>query len=145
MKLKQTVKSEIPITDLTPMLNVMMGLLAFFVMVTLSLSAQQSLNLQLPEEIKATEDAENLEEPLAKGGPMVVQLSQDGKIQLEKIELDTERLKAQIKSFLASNPKDPIFLVPNHKQEYEKVAQVLGTMREVGGDRVSLVIDDLDP
>lgn len=146
MKFRQTVNSEIPSADLIPMLNVMMGILAFFVIVALSLSAQQSLTLQLPEEIDSTEEAgeaETLEEPLTKGGPMVVQLFKDGKLKLEETDLDKQRLQAQIKSFLATNDKDPIFLVPNRKQKYEKVLQTLGIMKEVGGDRVSLVIDDI--
>jgi biopolymer transport protein ExbD len=47
MRFKQEQSSKLPQVDLIPMLNVMMGILAFFVMITMSLGSEQLIEVQL--------------------------------------------------------------------------------------------------
>ncbi len=126
------------------MLNVMLGLMAYFIIVTMTLSTQSAFNLQLPEEVKK-DDVENVDtDLLTKDGPMVIELSKEGQFIVEEARLDEKTLIAQLKYFLERNKKDPVFFKPDKQQEYEKVLQTLATIRKVGGDRISLVIDDVE-
>lgn len=129
--------------DLIPMLNVMLGLMAYFIIVTMTMSTQAAFNLQLPEEVKK-DDIEKIDTTLlSKQGPMVIELSKEGQFIVEQAKLDQKTLISQLKLFMEQNKKDPIFFKPHPQQGYEKVLQTLATIRQVGGDRISLVIDDV--
>ena len=147
MKFRNRVNPDIPETDLIPMLNVMLGLMAYFIIVTMTLSSQSAFNLQLPEEVKKDEVEDVDTRQLPNEGPLVIELEEDGRFLVERAHLDEETLIEQLELFLERNEKDPIFLKPNRKQNYEKVLQTLGMVKAVGGDRVSLIIDDvkIDP
>lgn len=144
MNFRNKTHSEIPQTDLIPMLNVMLGMMAYFIIVTMTMSSQSSFNLLLPDEVKEG-DVENIEaeQLLANDGPLVVELAKDGRFVIEKAKLDDSKFIAQLKIFLERNQTDPVFLKPDKEQGYEKVLQTLAMMRKIGGDRISLVIDDV--
>lgn len=144
MNFRQKQQAEIPETDLIPMLNVMLGLMAYFIIMTMTLSSQASFDLALPAEVKDSEvDNINLEN-LPNEGPLMIELNAEGKFQVDAAKLDEETLISQLKQFLARNPKDPVFLKSDEKQSYEKVLKTLAMMRQIGGDRVSLVIDEIE-
>lgn len=143
MNFRNRTQSEIPLTDMIPMLNVMLGLMAYFIIVTMTMASQSSLNLKLPDEVNEN-DVENVETTLlVNQGPMVVELALDGRFVIEKAQLNDQQLIEQIKLFLAQNKTDPIFLKPDNQQGYEKVLQTLALMRKIGGDRISIVIDEV--
>jgi biopolymer transport protein ExbD len=143
MNFRNRTQSEIPLTDMIPMLNVMLGLMAYFIIVTMTMAAQSSFNLKLPDEVNEN-DIENVETTLlVNQGPMVVELAPDGRFVIEKAQLNDQQLIEQIKLFLEQNKTDPIFLKPDKQQGYEKVLQTLALMRKIGGDRISIVIDEV--
>ena len=144
MNFRNKSKTEIPETDLIPMLNVMLGMMAYFIIVTMTMSSQSAFNLVLPDEVKESEVDDVDIELLADKGPMIVELNPEGQFVVEEAKLDKAKLTSQLKRFVAYNQTDPIFLKPDNKQGYEKVLQTLAMMRKIGGDRVSLVIDEAE-
>lgn len=138
MRFKQQQASGIPEINLIPMLNVMMGILAFFVMITMTLSKQKSLEVQLPQ------DVANQNQPLTLAdleNQFVIDLDAQGQASQEKQPLSSEQLQAEVRQYLGSNPKGTVFVKPDPKLAYEAMMQKLNTMREIGGDRISLVIE----
>lgn len=117
------------------MLNVIMGVLAFFVMTSMLLTTQEGVNVQLPN----TENSQT--QPPEKPTPLIVQLKPQGQLIIGNQSVSQEQLFEQIQIYLSQNPQGAVFLQADSQLPYEQVIQVLAQMRDVGGDRVSLAID----
>jgi len=132
MRFKHQQRSVIPTIDLTPMLNVMMATLAFFVLVSMTLTNEQGVNIQLP----AQDNTISLEN----APPLLVEFKEK-QILLAQQQVTKQQLLQQMRVYLQQNPQSSVLLQPDSKLPYELVVQLLGEMRDVGGDRVSLAID----
>jgi biopolymer transport protein ExbD len=135
MRFKQQQQSKLPQVDLIPMLNVMMGILAFFVMITMTLGSEQLIDVQLPPE--QTED----EPPPLPDDPFIVAMVGANQVELNGQPIEVEALKAQMVAYLSQDPDNVVFILPDYDLPYEQVMQFLGAMRAVGGDQVSLAIE----
>ena len=135
MRFKQQ-SPKLPQVDLIPMLNVMMGILAFFVMITMTLGSEKLIDVQLP-----AEQQDDSPPPLP-ADPFIVQLVGENQVQLNDQPVEIEALKGQMEAYLSRNSDNIVFLLPNQDLPYEQVMQFLGEMRLVGGDRVSLAIEE---
>ena len=124
-------RNTLPTIDLIPMLNVMMSVLAFFVLVsTLLATAPEGLDVVLPSE----------EEANAVGTSMLVTLNAENQILIENQPVG-EELMPQIQAYLSANAEGVVILVAEPEVTYERVIQLLAQMREVGGDRVFLGLE----
>lgn len=135
----QNKSSEMPNVDLIPMLNVMMAVLAFFVLVSMTMAtSNQGVDVQLTnEESEVNQPEDNSEIPEL----MVVELSQKGEIKVEEELISSqEQLFVQMETYLAENEEGLVLLNAEPETNYEQVMQFLAQMRGVGGDRVSLAI-----
>jgi biopolymer transport protein ExbD len=136
MRFSKTQSSKLPQIDLIPMLNVMMGILAFFVMITMSLGSEKLIDVQLP-----AEQQDSTPPPLP-ADPFIVQLVGENQVQLNGQPVEVDALKDQMTAYLSRNPENIVFLLPDQDLPYEQVMQFLGDMRSVGGSRVSLAIEE---
>jgi biopolymer transport protein ExbD len=118
------------------MLTVMMGILAFFVVVTLTLGSEKLIDVQLP-----AEQPDNTPTPLP-ADPFIVELVGENQVQLNGQPIEIDALKGQMEAYLSRNPENIVFLLPDQDLPYEQVMQFLGEMRSVGGSRVSLAIEE---
>ena len=127
--------SQIPEVNLVPMLDVLMVVLTFFIIVSMTLTTQQGVEVQLPGK----------DQPPSPGAPLpkvaIIKLDPQGQVQFDDKPTDTAALTAQVKAFLAENPKGNVVLQPSEKLPYEKVVTLLGELKQSGGDRVSLAIE----
>lgn len=139
MRFKHQQDAKLPQVDLIPMLNVMMGILAFFVMITMTLGSEQFIEVQLPAE--RPEDAPPSTLPT---DPFIVELVGENDITLNGDPVDPDGLRAEMQAYLDQDPGHVVFILPGQDLPYEVVMQFLGTMRDIGGDRVSLAIDATD-
>jgi biopolymer transport protein ExbD len=121
--------------NLVPMMDVLMTILTFFIIISMTLTGQQSITVSLPsakpDKMTDTKDPD----------PMVVGLNTQGQILVQDKPITDFQLSQQISDYLGKNPKGAVLLKADKKVSYEQVAKVLGTMRDVGGDRVSLAIE----
>ena len=124
-----------PQVDLIPMLTVMMGVLAFFVVITTTLSQETLVEIQLPGEQQADTPT------VFPADPFIVELVGNREILLNGQPIDLATLTPQMEAYLSRNPDDMVFLLPNPDLPYEQVMQFLGEMRRIGGNRVSLAIE----
>ena len=122
--------------NLTPMLDVMMTILTFFIIVTMTLKSNQGVETSLPS--NQSSPVEEKEKPPE---PLIVILNRQGKILINEQELDKGQLVLQMQAYLRENPKGGVILAADVKQPYDQVIQILGDMREIGGDRVSLALE----
>ena len=136
MRFRQTEDSGIPPIDLIPMLTVMMGVLAFFVVISVSLGSEELIQVNLPPE--QTEDVPAGDAP----EPFIAEIDATGQHLLNGVPVTADQLAAEVRAYLSRNAESTVYLVPSRELPYEQVMQFLGEMRAVGGDRVSLALED---
>jgi biopolymer transport protein ExbD len=142
MRFRQnTQDTSIPTIDLIPMLTVMMGVLAFFVVVSASLGSEQLVPVDLSSE-QSSDTAGAAEAPKE---PFIVQMDASGQPLLNSEPISRELLIARVQAYLTQNQDSTVYLVPSPALPYEQVMQFLGDMRSVGGDRVSLALPEIPP
>lgn len=137
MRFRQREDTGIPEIDLIPMLTVMMGVLAFFVVISVSLGSEQQIEVDLPPERRESPPPAD-----ALSDPFIVEIDATGQRLLNGSPLPPEQLAQQIRAYLARNPERTVYLVPSKDLPYEQVMQFLGEMRAIGGDRISLALED---
>lgn len=115
--------------DLTPMLDVVMIMLIFFIVagsfvreVVLDVERKQTSNVQNDE------PAENI----------TVQVSATDEIWIKSRRIDTRAVRANISRLRAENPKASLIIKAHNKSTVAVVASVLDSSREAGIYRVSL-------
>ncbi len=138
MRLKSQHKgSQMPELNLVPMMDVLMTILIFFIILSMTFtSGQKSVNVALPSADTGTSQEKNPD-------PLVVGLNDKEEILLaDNKAITKEQLAEEMKTYLESNTKGAVILKADKNLPYEKVVQVLGQMRDIGGDSVSLAIED---
>jgi biopolymer transport protein ExbD len=126
--------TSMPEVNLVPMMDVIMTILTFFIIVSMTLTNFQSVDVALP----TAQSGVNRERPVE---PMIVGLNQQQQILLQGSPATREQLAQAIQTYLAQNPKGSVVLKADQRLPYQQVIQILATLKEVGGDRVSLAIE----
>ncbi|HEY9652582.1 MAG TPA: biopolymer transporter ExbD [Coleofasciculaceae cyanobacterium] len=128
--------SQMPEINLVPMMDVILTILTFFIVVSMTLTTQQgAVDLTLPSTDSGTSQ-QNTPDPL------VISLNQKGQLFLGSQTVSETQLAQPIQAYLQKNPQGAVILKADKNLPYEKVVKLLGTMRDIGGDRVSLAIDN---
>lgn len=131
-------QSEIPEVNLIPMLDVLMVVLTFFIIISMTLSGSPVLNVKLPLlGSKGGPEAEKPQEPKK----LTIALDNRGLILLDSKPINTEQMANAMVEFLNANPDGVVVLKADSKLTYDNVARLLEVMRDIGGDRVSLAVD----
>ncbi|PPT06028.1 Biopolymer transport protein ExbD/TolR [Geitlerinema sp. FC II] len=126
--------SSMPDIDLTPMLNLIMVVLAFFVLVSMTLTGEPDVvDVKLPGDERANRDRDN-------SLPLKVKIDEYGGLTADDLAIDRDKLLRQIPAYLANNPESAVYLIPHPDLPYEDVIRLLSQMRDVGGNRVALAI-----
>ncbi len=123
--------------NLVPMMDVIMTILTFFIIVSMTLTeGSGKMDISLPSaKVSNTPNEEKLPDPL------IIGLNKEGQLLIGEQQQTPEQMSAQIKSYLQKNPQGAVILKADKKISYEDVIKVLVTMRDVGGEQVSLAID----
>lgn len=132
----QQKSSQMPEVNLVPMMDVIMTILTFFIIVSMTLTNKQNaVNVTLPS------TGSGLSEQKAPD-PLVVTIDPQGQLFLGKDVITEAQLVQPMQAYLQKSPQGAVVLNADRKLPYEKVVQVLGKMRDIGGDRVSLAINN---
>ena len=136
-RLRHTSESEV---NLLPMMDVLLCLLAFFVLVSIHLKpAQPTLKIQLPRII---------DRPIAGSSaldnqPLVLQLTATGQLQAAETPLRKDDLEPRLQQYFQSYPNGTVLLIADRSLTYEAIATHLSRIQKVGGDRVALAVNSL--
>jgi biopolymer transport protein ExbD len=126
--------------NLIPMMNVMMAILTFFVAITIVLTAEKGVDVALTggkNQPPAT--PEQLPDPL------IVELNPQGLMLLNGQAIGQDLLEPTMRSYLDKNPKGAVLLKADQGLPYEQVVDLLSRMRDIGGSRVSLALEESAP
>jgi biopolymer transport protein ExbD len=128
--------SQLPEVNLVPMMDVLMTVLTFFVIISMTMTGQMVLNVALPE----TEDAAPLDANNS-ADYFVVGLNREGEILIRNEVVTVQELGDRLREFRAQNPDAPAILKADRDLAYDQVAAVLQTLRDGGGDNVLLGVE----
>ncbi|MBW4520794.1 MAG: biopolymer transporter ExbD [Scytolyngbya sp. HA4215-MV1] len=122
-----------PDVNLVPMMDVIMTILTFFIIVSMTLSNQKALNVPLP---RTDQGGTEIKQP----DPLIVGLNVQGQILLDGKPATDSDLAQKMQAYLTRNVNGAVILKADRKVPYEQVAKLLSTMQALGGERVSLAI-----
>ncbi|MBE9012120.1 biopolymer transporter ExbD [Pseudanabaenaceae cyanobacterium LEGE 13415] len=126
--------SQMPEINLVPMMDVIMTILTFFIIVSMTLTNFQSVDATLP----SSEKGVNKETPV---DPFVIGVTKTGQVEINQGVVTETQMGEQVVSYFQKNPKGAVILKADKSLPYERVVKTLGVLRDVGGDRVSLAIE----
>ncbi|MFZ4641346.1 MAG: ExbD/TolR family protein [Nodosilinea sp.] len=133
-KTYQNSSTQVSEINLVPMMDVLMTILTFFIIVSMTLSGQQrSLNVNLPS-------TQGPGSPVDAPDPLVVSLSVTGQMGVNSDIVNEAQLANAISTYVGKNPQGQVLLKADRQVSYEQLAQLLSKMQAVGGDRISLAI-----
>lgn len=132
-------QSGIPELNLVPMLDVLMTVLTFFIIVSMTLNGQQLLKVRLPG---AGTGVDESGQPVTtiKTKALIIGLNENNELLLDNHVSDLGELSQRMRKFLAENPEGIVILKADRELPYEQVAKTLLDLRNIGGERVSLAV-----
>ena len=123
-----SVKSEV---NLTPLIDVMMSLLAIF-MITAPLLTT-GIPLDLPKG-----DGKSVDSPEK---TLDISVDKNGKIYVANQEIKLEKLTDKVTALVAENPKIQMMISGDSKADYGRVIEVMALLRTAGFTQVGLKTD----
>ncbi|MEL6137731.1 MAG: biopolymer transporter ExbD [Cyanobacteria bacterium J06628_6] len=130
------VKSKIPEVNLVPMMDVLMTVLVFFVIISMSLSGIKIFGVSLPQSVSGAD-----EEVIDRAEPLVLGLRPDGTVLMENVAVNDDELAEAIATYFGENPEGFLTLQADRELPYSDVSRMLVKLRRIGGKRVSLAVD----
>lgn len=125
---RNNIKSEV---NLTPLIDVMMSLLAIF-MITAPLLTS-GIPLDLPKG-----DGKTMDSPEK---TLDISVDKSGKIYVANQEVKLESLTKKITALVAENPKIQMMISGDRKADYGRVIEVMALLRAAGFNQVGLKTD----
>lgn len=113
--------------DLTPMLDVVFIMLIFFI-VTATFIKEPGVEVERPD--ATTSDYKN--------SKILIAISNDNEIWIDKNEIDEALVKDQIELLIAENPKSPVVIQADGKANIKTLNLVAQKAREVGVADISI-------
>ena len=113
--------------DLTPMLDVVFIMLIFFI-VTATFIKEPGVEVERPD--ATTADYKNAK--------ILIAVSNENKIWIDKNEIDESLVKHQIELLIAENPKSPVVIQADGKANIKTLNIVAQKAREVGVTDISI-------
>ena len=127
---------QMPEVNLVPMMDVLMTVLTFFIVISMTFNAQRLAGISLPKTKGEGTQSQETKEAVQ----LVVGLDPQGKIRMGDRQLTQEDLADRIVKFLTQHPDGQVILKADRGLNFKNVQDLLKTMRDIGGDRVSLSI-----
>lgn len=139
MRSRRSASSQIPEVNLVPMMDVLMTVLTFFVIISMTLTGRQLIGIDIPDGIQGTD--EETKEPAMEEESLIIGLDSDGEILFEEELITFQELTRRIRTYFANNPEGKLILKADKDLPYNEVAAFLTDLRDIGGNRVSLAVE----
>jgi biopolymer transport protein ExbD len=136
MKLRaQRQGSQMPELNLVPLMDVIMTILIFFIIVSMTLTNFQSVDVTLPGR------GGPVANPVVPTDPLVIGLNLQGQILVQNAVVSPAQLEQAVTQYLSEKPKGVVVLKADRRVPYDGVVTLLSALQRLGGDRVSLAVE----
>jgi len=133
MRFNKQQTSSTPEVNLIPLLDVLMSVLTFFIIASMSLTSQKLAGISLPGAGAGFNEQQTPEQ-------LIVGLDKQGKLLIKGETVTSAEMAKEMSSFLDKNPQGAVILKADKELPYQEVVKVLKEMGKLGGSRVSLSI-----
>lgn len=135
MKFRARKRSKkMPTVNLVPMMTAMLAILAFFVVLSTSLTTSERTTVQLPTAGTGPHS------PSTTTPPLSILIDRNGQVLVDRRPIAIEALDAEIAAYLQQFPEGTIALDADPQIPYEQVLTWLERLKQTGGDRITLAI-----
>jgi len=138
MRRRRSPASKIPEVNLVPMMDVLMTVLTFFIIISMTLTGRQLMGIEIPENVEGT-DAEL--DSAVQAQALIIGLDSNSNIILEDEQVSFQQLTQRIRAHFAETPDGTLLLKADKDLPYDDVAAFLTDLRDIGGNRVSLAVE----
>lgn len=128
-----------PVMNVTPLVDVVLVLLIIFMVITPLLTKQFRINL--PE--KPDEKAPPAEPTKEDDGPVVVSVTKDGRIKINKEEVTEAELPTKLSRVLAARSDQSVFFNAEDDVPYGRAIDVLDHSRSGGAAIIAVMTEPL--
>ncbi len=135
MKVRRNQGSQMPDLNLVPLMDVIMTILIYFVIVAMTLTNFQGVDVTLPGQGGS---AATGTKPI---DPLVIGLNLQGQILVNNAVVALEELDPLVMQYLSEKPQGVVVLKADRAVPYEGVVTLLRALQRLGGDRVSLAVE----
>lgn len=130
--------SKVPEVNLVPMMDVLMTVLTFFIIISMTLTGRQLIGIDIPDSVDGADEPVEEEETVE---ALIVGLDDDGEIVFEEQNIEFMQLTQRIRTYFSENPDGKVVLKADSELPYSQVANFLTDLRDIGGSRVSLAVE----
>jgi biopolymer transport protein ExbD len=126
---------KVPELNLVPLMDVLMTVLTFFLILTMSFTNQSLNNLELPsleKEGKSGKLPPNIKK-------LVIGLNSKKEISIAKKTISEAELESKLQAFLTENPKGLVTVHADKSLNYQEIDKLLQSIQKMGGDRVTQI------
>lgn len=131
---------QMPEVNVLPMLNVLMGVLGFFVVVTLSLNGTQPAGIALPQGGGAAIAGASTPGAAAAVPSLSIALDRAGQLSLDGRPISREALVAEVSTYLERTPQGQVVLQADRGLTFGQLSPTLEALQAIGSDRIGLAM-----
>lgn len=136
MKIANPVKDRHARIEVVPLIDIMFFLLAAFVLVSLTMVKQLTVEVDLPAAHAAAQAADK--EPIA------LAVDRDGAVFFGHDPVELDELRARLAEQLKDNPKLPVSIAGDRETTHGAMVAVLQYVRACGAENVGFALQNLD-
>ncbi|MGS2720490.1 ExbD/TolR family protein [Paraglaciecola aestuariivivens] len=114
--------------DMTPMLDIVFIMLIFFIVTTVFVK-EAGVDVNKPQgELAVT----------PKNANIFIGITADGKVWMDKRQIDPDSVRANLERLMAEQPSDVIIIQADKEAEHGLVIEVMDQVKSAGIDRISI-------
>ena len=117
--------------DMTPMLDIVFIMLIFFIVTTVFVK-EAGVNVNKPNGTLAV---------TPKNANIFIAVTEDGKVWMDKRQIDVDRIRANLERLMAEQPSDVIIIQADKEAEHGLVVEVMDQIKLAGIDRISIATE----
>ncbi len=124
--------------NVTPMVDVMLVLLIIFMVITPMLSKGVSVDLVRTRNHIAMDEADQED-------AILIAVTRDGSVFLGRSRIEaTSELKTEVEDIISARIDKTIYVKSDSRASYERVVEVVNTLRSAGCDQVGLLTEKME-
>lgn len=117
--------------DMTPMLDIVFIMLIFFIVTTVFVK-EAGINVNKPNGSLAV---------MPKNANIFIAVTEDGKVWIDKREVDVDLVRSNLERLMAEQPSDVIIIQADKEAEHGLVVEVMDQIKAAGIDRISIATE----
>ena len=137
MRPRRSSSSRMPEVNLVPMMDVLMTVLTFFIIISMTLTGRQLIGINIPDGVEGADEVSEEAQEEA----LIIGLDSNGGIVFEDESISFQQLTQRIRTYFSEFPEGKLVLKADKDLPYDEVANFLTDLRDIGGNRVSLAFE----